>query len=57
MSNPRLAGLLGVIPMIGFTADAPKLDVRMGLWETTTTSTYTGAPGMPPEPMKEWQRR
>ena len=33
---------LAAIPMIALSADAPKLNVRMGLWETTVTSTGTG---------------
>lgn len=50
-----VAASLAAIPMIAFTADISKLDVRLGLWETTTTVADTGGQGlagmenMPPE--------
>lgn len=37
-----VAASLAAIPMIALSADVPKLNVRMGLWETTVTSTGTG---------------
>jgi hypothetical protein len=41
MTNRSLAAALttalAAVPMIGFGADTSHLDVRMGLWETTTT--------------------
>jgi hypothetical protein len=36
-----LAAALAAIPMIANSADIPKLNVRMGLWETTVASTGT----------------
>jgi len=43
----RLAAALAAAPLATLAADRPKLDVRLGLWETTTTVTHNGAPGMP----------
>jgi hypothetical protein len=37
-----LAAALAVIPLVAISADTPKLNVRMGLWETTVTSSGTG---------------
>lgn len=36
-----LATALAAMPMIALCADAPKLNVRMGLWETTVAATGT----------------
>ena len=38
-----LALALAAMPMIGFSADSSKLNVRLGLWETTTTVVGAGA--------------
>lgn len=45
-----LAAILTAAPMIALAADSPKLDVRPGLWETTTTVAHNGGPGMPAMP-------
>ena len=47
MTIRTMVAVLVVFPVIGFAADAPKLDVRMGLWESTATTTFTGMPAMP----------
>ncbi|MBS0388299.1 MAG: DUF3617 domain-containing protein [Proteobacteria bacterium] len=41
------AAALALVSMTTFAADSPKLDVRLGLWETTTTVSHNGTPGMP----------
>jgi len=41
------AAALALAPMIAFAGESPKLDVRLGLWETTTTVAHEGAAGMP----------
>jgi hypothetical protein len=45
-----LASMLAAVPMMSLAADGPKLDVRLGLWETTTTVAHSGAPGNPAMP-------
>lgn len=37
MTTRSLAAALATVPMIGFSADTSHLNVRMGLWETSTT--------------------
>ncbi|HVN99240.1 MAG TPA: DUF3617 family protein [Steroidobacteraceae bacterium] len=42
-----LAAALAAAPLATLAADSPKLNVRLGLWETTTTVTHNGVPGAP----------
>lgn len=55
MSMRTITAALALFPAIALAADAPKLDVRMGLWENTSTTSFTGAPGMPAEAREEMQ--
>ena len=53
MTIRTIIAVLAAFPVIGFAADSPKLDVRTGLWESSSTSTFTGMPAMPAGAEKE----
>jgi hypothetical protein len=45
-----LAAVLLASPLIGFGAGTARLNVRLGLWETKSTSTHSGGPAVPAMP-------